>query len=157
MEKSHKGVKATFEGLKGAGGRRRDLLPWWMKAFIWFFLLAGGILPIGLVMGLLGYSFSLSLYGFETNNPFSPTGIFLMVLFLLKAITAFGLWTEKNWAIKVGILDAVIGLLACGAAMLVLPLIDTSEGFVFNFRLEPFLLVLYLLRLHKIKNSWQGA
>ena len=141
-----------FESLKV---RRRELLPWWIKAFVWIFMIVGVIVPIGLVIGLLGYSFSISLYGFESTEPISLTGIFLIVLYLIKAVTAFGLWTEKIWAVDLGIIDAIIGLVVCGAVMLVLPLIDISEGFVLKLRLEPILLILYLLKLQKIKPLWK--
>ncbi|RNI25859.1 hypothetical protein [Rufibacter latericius] len=161
MEESQRDAYFGFEelietkGLDNVKGRRRDLLPWWIKAFTWIFLLMAAIVPIGVVMGLMGLSFSVSLYGFETTNPISPTGITLTLLIFLKGVTAFGLWTEKDWAVRIGTLDAVIGLVACGVAMFVLPFVDRSEGFVFNFRLEPILLVLYLLKLLKIKPYWE--
>ncbi|WP_205504012.1 hypothetical protein [Rufibacter psychrotolerans] len=156
MEESKNDVYLSFEELEDNKTRRRELLPWWMKAFIWIFLIMGAIVPIGLIMGLMGFSFSISLYGFETTTPISATGITLSVLILVKGVTAFGLWTEKDWAVRLGIFDAVIGLVACVLAMFVVPFVDRSEGFVLNFRLEPILLVLYLLKLQKIKSSWEA-
>ena len=44
--------------------RRRKLLPWWIKIFLWLFLITGAISPIGLIFGVLGNNFQLALYGF---------------------------------------------------------------------------------------------
>ncbi|WP_148041207.1 hypothetical protein [Rufibacter immobilis] len=156
MEESQTHVSSPFEALQETKSRRRDLLPWWIKTFTWLFMLMAAVVPIGVVMGLMGLSFTMSLYGFETTNPISPTGIALTLLILFKGVTAYGLWTEKDWAVRLGIIDAIIGLVACGVAMFVLPLVDRSEGFVLNFRLEPILLILYLLKLQKIKPTWEA-
>lgn len=53
---------------------RRKLLPWWMKAFIWIFLLFSAMIPIVLVFAFLGYNTTVSLYGIETNNALSTIG-----------------------------------------------------------------------------------
>ncbi|MBC3538401.1 hypothetical protein ACFSC6_16555 [Rufibacter sediminis] len=156
MEESQAPVSSAFEELQETKGRRRDLLPWWIKTFTWLFLLMAAVVPIGVVMGLMGLNFSISLYGFETTDPISATGIVLTVLILFKGVTAYGLWTEKDWAVRLGIVDAIIGLVACAVAMFVLPLVDRSEGFVLNFRLEPILLILYLLKLQRIKPTWEA-
>ncbi|GAB3829477.1 hypothetical protein [Pontibacter rugosus] len=155
MEHNPYYANISFNEVENKKVRRRELLPWWIKAFVWFFMAIGAIVPIGVIIGLLGYNFSISLYGFETLDPNTLTGIFLIALYLIKAVTAFGLWTEKKWAVDLGIIDAIIGLVVCGIAMVVLPLIDTSEGFVLKLRLEPILLILYLLKLQKIKLSWK--
>ena len=55
--------------------RRRDLIPLWIKVFIWIFLVFGCFVPVGIVLGFLGLSFDLSLYGLETTQPFTVTGI----------------------------------------------------------------------------------
>src|SRR5882757_5822590 len=72
--------------------RRRTLLPWWMKIFIWIFIVMGGLSIVVFIIGLLGRQVSLSLYGLETNHPFSFTGILLMAVFLLKGVASYGLW-----------------------------------------------------------------
>ena len=80
--------------------RRRDLLPLWIKIFIWIFLIFGTILPVILILGIIGINFNLSLYGLETTQPLSLIGLLITILFALKGIVAFGLWMEKEWAIK---------------------------------------------------------
>lgn len=134
--------------------RRRQLLPWWIKVFIWLFLVFGAIVPIGLIAGILGYTFQIALYGLETNQPLSIIGLLLCVLFLLKGTVAYGLWTEKNWAIKLGMFDAIIGITICLFMMFIYPLIDASIQFTFRF--DMLILIPYLLRLIKINRTWNS-
>ena len=135
--------------------RRRSLLPWWIKTFCWIFLIFGSIAPIGLILGLLGIQFEISLYGLSTNNPISIDGLYLIGIFILKGITALGLWTEKDWAINLGIIDAILGIIVCGFMMFVNPFINIENGFHLNIRLELLLLIPYLIKLDKIKGDWK--
>ena len=134
--------------------RRRKLLPWWIKVFTWLFLIFGGIVPIASIVGLFGVKFQLSIYGFETNDPLSLTGISLLLLFVFKGIVAFGLWTEKNWAILLGQVDAVLGIAICLVSMVFIPLFYIENGFHLNFRLELVILIPYIIKLQKIKEEW---
>jgi hypothetical protein len=136
--------------------RRKDLLPTWIKVFSWIFMIMGLFVPLSLLLGILGMNFQIELYGMKTNSPISTIGIILTLLFFLKGITAFGLLTEKSWAIKVGLFDAILGILVCIFIMLVYPFIDDIPSFSFNFRLELLLLIPYLLKLNKIKNDWEN-
>lgn len=104
--------------------RRRDLLPMWMKIFCWIFMIMGFTLPFGFILGLLGMKFSLAFFGLETNEPFSIVGIILLVIFTLKGIAAFSLWTEKDWAIKIGRADAIVGIILCVFMMVIFPIFD---------------------------------
>ena len=97
---------------------RKKLLPLWIKIFTWIFLIFGAFVPIIFILGIIDYSAQLSLYGFETNKPFSLIGIIITLLFIIKRITAFGLLKEKYWAIKLGIVDAIIGITICTFTML---------------------------------------
>jgi len=97
----------------GVKQRPRDLLPIWIKVFIWLFMIAGVFIPIVIVVGLLGGPTSLSLYGLETYYPFSLIGLVISSLMALKGVVAFGLWFEKKWAVKLAMLDAIIGLVTC--------------------------------------------
>jgi hypothetical protein len=135
-------------------GRRRDLLPKWIKVFTWFFLFLGIIAPLGLFAGLLNVPFQVSLYGLSTHNPLSLLGVFLTLLFLFKGIVAFGLWTEKDWAIQLGEIDAFLGITICVLTMLFLPLLNTKNGCKLDFRIELLVLVPYYLKLRQIKFDW---
>ncbi|HEY4785102.1 MAG TPA: hypothetical protein VIH57_03595 [Bacteroidales bacterium] len=134
--------------------RRRSLLPWWIKTFTWIFLIFSLIVPVGIGFGLFGLQFQISLYGFSTDTPLSFDGLFLMALFLLKGITAFGLWTEKDWAINAGQIDAVLGIITCGFMMFIYPFTGNHHGYQMNIRLELVLLIPFLLKLIKIKSEW---
>lgn len=135
--------------------RRRDLLPWWIKAFTWIFLVFGAFIPVCLIFGIAGYNFEISLYGFETFDPLSIIGLSLIILFLFKAIVGYGLWTEKKWAIDSGIIDAITGISICVFMMFVYPFINPIPGF--KIRLELLVLIPYLLKLKKIKTAWNSA
>lgn len=134
--------------------KRRSLLPWWIKTFIWIFLVLGLIAPIGLIFGLLGFQFQIALYGLGTTDPTSIDGLYLMGLFILKGITAFGLWTEKDWAITLGQIDAILGIIICAFMMMIYPFFSNQTGFHLNIRLELLLLIPFLLKLGNIKSDW---
>jgi hypothetical protein len=132
---------------------RKKMLPLWIKIFAWIFLIAGFFIPVILILGVAGYAANQSLYGLESNNPFSLMGIVITTLFALKAVTAFGLLKEKDWAIKLGIADGAIGVVICVLVML-FPIINPEAKF--SFRLELAVITPYLLKLQKIKNEWES-
>ena len=136
--------------------RRRLLLPWWVKIFVWIFLVFGAIVPVAFVFALLGYKYQISLYGVDTDMPFSLTGFSLLTIFLLKGFTAFSLWMSKDWAINLGLVDAALGIAICVYVMFISPFFETN-GFVLHLRLELLLLIPYLLWLRKIKSSWDES
>lgn len=136
--------------------RRRKLLPTWIKIFLWIFMVFGIITPIGLVLGIFGIDFSLSLYGLETTKALSISGLVIILLFAIKGAVSFGLWTEKDWAVNLAIVDAIIGIVACTVVMLILPFVLESNGFKFSLRLELIALIPYLIKMKKIKEEWES-
>ncbi len=136
--------------------RRRKLLPVWIKVFLWIFMLFGVIAPVGLVLGVFGVEYNLSLYGLETNTPLSPIGLVIISFFALKGIVSVGLWTEKDWAINIAIIDAIIGIATCIIVMLVLPIVSKSSGFHFTFKLELLVLIPYLIKMKNIRGEWES-
>jgi hypothetical protein len=125
--------------------RRRDLIPVWMKIFVWIFMIMGGLaLPIFL-LGLSGSRYQLALYGFETTKPTSFLGFLIFGLFIYKGIVAYALWFERDWAIVSGIIDAVVGILVCTISMFL---------FKNTFRVEIIILIAYCIKLLKIKSKW---
>jgi hypothetical protein len=131
--------------------RRRDLLPWWVIASIWMFLVFSAAVPVAIVFGLLRYNFNISILGLETNDPFSITGLFLMLLFTLKGITAFGLWTEKKWAVGLGKIDAAISIAVC---CLVMAAPFVGLGHIFTIRLELIIVIPYFYKMNSIQFDW---
>jgi len=141
-----------FEQFENNITSRRELLPLWIKIFCWIFMIMG-VASIGcLIVGALGNTANLSLYGFETNEPLSLIGLFLVAIILFKAFTAFSLWFEKDYAIKLGKVDTILGIAICVASMLVIPYLQENSGF--TIRLEIALLIPFYIKLNKIKEQW---
>lgn len=131
---------------------RRKLLPVWIKVFCWIFMLMG-IVSIGcLIFGALGNKADLSFYGFETNEPLTLIGILIISIMTLKGFSAYALWFEKDYAIKLGKIDAIFGIVICLILMFVLPFFQ--ENSKIGIRLEIALLIPYLIKLHKIEKVW---
>jgi hypothetical protein len=131
--------------------KRAALIPTWIKVFSWIFLVLGAIAPLAFIAGLLGFTFKTSLYGLESNAPTSVLGICLIILFLVKGITAFGLLKEKDWAIKLGIADASTGIAICVGVMVYQAIYFSS----ISIRLELIALIPYFIKLKAIKNTWE--
>ncbi len=148
-----------FETSQFQPGRRRKLLPVWIKIFTWMFMIFGGIVPVSIIFALLGYEFNMSLYGLSTNSPLSVFGLIIITLFLLKGITAFGLWFEKTWAPDLAQADAVTGIIICGVLTFISPATFTEEnltGIRWSFRFELLFLIPYLMKMGKIKPAWKS-
>jgi hypothetical protein len=144
----------TFEEFEKTKKRRRKLLPWWIKVFCWIFMLFGVLSFVCLILGFTNIKPGLAFYGFETNEPFSLYGLIVISIGLLKGFTAFSLWFEKDFAIKIGKIDAIIGIVLCGISMLVLPFFQEKSNV--TIRLELALLIPYLIKLNKIQKEWEG-
>lgn len=141
------------ESLSQLKRRRKDLLPWWIKVFAWIFLIFGAIAPLALLFGIVGGNFEISLYGIETNEPVSIIGIALILIYVFKGVTAFGLLKEKNWGVTLGIMDATTGIIFCSFTM-IYPIINSN---LITFRLELVLLIPYLIKMIKIKSEWERS
>ena len=135
--------------------KRIKLIPQWIKIFAWIFLVFGCFVPIVLIIGIAGYDGNLSLYGFETNDILSTIGIFITSIFILKGIVAFGILKEKDWAIKLGLVDAITGTLICVFVM-IYPMFNSDSGLHASFRSELVALIPYLLKLINIKSQWES-
>lgn len=134
--------------------RRRYLLPRWIRVFTWIFLIMGVLIPVIFIHGLTGGEVSLAIYGLGARDVFSVLWFIIAALFLFKGVVAWGLWTEKTWAINLAIIDAVLGISICLSLMTILPFVIYRDGTLFQLRLELFVLIPYLLRLLKVKPEW---
>ncbi|ATN05507.1 hypothetical protein CRN76_08860 [Chryseobacterium indologenes] len=134
--------------------RRRSLLPWWIKIFIWFFIFGGVIAVLILGFGYFLNDTNLSIYGLETTQPYSITGFIILFLLIFKGIVAYGLWFEERWAPKAAIADAVLGIIICGIAMFILPFVADSKHFTIRFELV--LLIPYLTKIQKVQKTWEN-
>ncbi len=133
--------------------KRRDLIPIWIKVFIWIFIITGGLTVPVFLFALIGNSTTLAIYGLETNDGLSVTGLIIFALFIFKGLTALALWTENDWAITCGIIDAALGIVIC-LGFTVAPLYNSQIPFV--FRLELVALIPYLVWLLRVKNEWES-
>jgi uncharacterized membrane protein len=134
--------------------RRRKLLPIWIKVFIWIFMIIGFVTPFSVIVGVLGTNFQISIYGLETNYPISALGIFLTLLLFYKGVVAFGLWTEKKWAVDSALIDSIVGIGVC-VFVIIVDLFFRENGMKINIRLELILLIPYLLKMYAIKEEWR--
>lgn len=131
--------------------RRRALLPWWMKFFCWFFMIIGAIAPVALLVGALHITFNLEIFGIKTTNPLSIKGVIDIAIMLFTGVVAFGLWTEKDWAINLAKVNTIINITVCIVVMLYFMLSGN-----FNIRLELILLFLFIYKLNKIQYDWEN-
>jgi len=131
--------------------RRRALLPWWIKVFCWLFMIMAAFVPFGLLAGIFHLTFSIDMFGIKTTNPFSVTAAVDMAIILFNGVVAFGLWTEKDWAINLAKVNAIINIAICVVVMLYFILNGN-----FNIRLELILLFLFIYKLNKIQYDWEN-
>ena len=131
--------------------RRRALLPWWMKGFIWLIFLFTAVIPVAVYNAIVGDNFDVSIYGLESSKFASVISAVILALYFLKAAAAFGLWTERDWAITIAQVDGIVGIAVCLVTMFLMPALGAMA---FSFRIEIILLVIYLKQILKIKTTW---
>lgn len=144
-------LKSKFDEFDKPTVIRRKLLPWWIKTFCWIFM----ILAVCGLASLIGNAFTdnieLSLYGFSSNTAYSGIGIFIIAIMTLKGFAAFSLWFEKDNAISIAKIDAIVGVVICVASMF----LNRNDGH-FPLRLEILLLIPYYIKVNKIEYEWDN-
>jgi Zn-dependent protease with chaperone function len=147
-------LKSNFDEFEKSTVIRRKLLPWWIKTFCWIFM----ILAVCGLASLIGNAFTdnveLSFYGFSSNTAYSGIGIFIIAVMALKGFAAYSLWFEKDNAISIAKIDAIVGVVICLASMFILPF--TKEDGHFPLRLEILLLIPYYIKVNKIEYAWDN-
>lgn len=96
----------------------------------------------------------MSIYGIHANHPYTLIGFLISILLIYKGIVAYGLWFEQKWAPQAAIIDAIIGIVVCIIMMAVIPF--TVSNISFTVRLELIPLYFYLLKMQKIKTTWEN-
>ena len=135
---------------------RRKLLPLWIKIFTWIFMVMGALAILGIPAGLIGARFNIAIYGMQSTDPLSPVGLFATAILVFKGVVAYCLWTEKDWAVTLGVADAILGILACSFMMVVVPFLGNNGPASFEFRLELALLIPFLLKMLQIQLRWSA-
>ena len=139
---------------------RKKMVSWWMKFFCWVFLVLAVLAPVCLLVPSLGFRIGddisiggsrVALYGLNAANNADGLTQFIVVLFILKGIVSYGLLSEKDWAMKLGMIDGAIGVIICFITMLVLPFFD----FGFRFSWELLFLFPYQARLWRFRVLWE--
>ena len=133
--------------------RRRALLPWWVIGFLWIFMAFAALMPLAIVFGILRITFAVSLLGLSTPDPFSATGIFLILLFAYKGIVSFGLWTEKTWAVDLAKIDAALSTVVCLGVM---GYTFFGPDNSFSLRLELIATIPYYIKMNQIEYDWKN-
>ncbi|SEM82181.1 hypothetical protein SAMN05421856_10722 [Chryseobacterium taichungense] len=134
--------------------RRRNLLPVWIKIFVWFFLIGGSVTALFLGIGPFVREFKMSIYGIQATHVYTLYGLITSCLIIYKGIVAYGLWFEQKWAPQAAIVDAVIGIAVC-IIMMIIPFILPDNNF-FTLRLELIPLYFYLVKMREIKQLWEN-
>jgi glucan phosphoethanolaminetransferase (alkaline phosphatase superfamily) len=142
-----------FEEFEDKKIERRKLLPLWIKIFCWIFMIFGVLSIVVLIFGAFGNAADISFYGFETNQPLSLMGLSIITVMALKGFAAYALWFEKDYAIKLGKIDALLGIVLCLISMFVVQFYEENVGI--RMRLELILLIPYFRKLSKIQEQWQ--
>ena len=136
--------------------RRRELFPWWLLVFTFLFLVFGAIIPLWIIVGIFKSKFHITLLGISTHNPLSLICITSTLYYVNKAVMAYALWTENDWAITAAKVDAVFSILLCCFAIgyaFVAPQVNGSQ--LINSAVSLLISVLYLIRMSKIQSAWE--
>lgn len=140
--------------------RRKTLLTWWLKIFGYLFLFLGAIaIMLYPLMFILQIDYKIALYGLESQDRHSFLMLAIVLLFALKGIASYGLLFEQNWAIEVAMVDAAAGILVClFVALYTMLTAGFSTGsFIFSFRLELILLLIYMIKLFRMQAIWKKS
>jgi hypothetical protein len=138
--------------LSPAEAARRSLVPKWIQAFSWFFLVGLVAVPVLLVVGLFYKKpMQFSVYGWgHPGTPYELGSLLVMVYFGLCGVAALGLLTGKRWGWLVAFGVGVVGL----GLSLTSPFVAPSGHF--RIPLEPLALIPFLVVLWRIHDRWHS-
>lgn len=131
--------------------KRRYLLPWWIKGFCWLFMATAFIAILRMILLLFYINTEFEFYGLNAKENTPINGIIVFLVFTMHGFTAYSLWFEKDYGIKIGVIDSLIGIVLCLFSMI----ISFYHGH-FTIRLEMILLILFLVKLLKIRLKWDS-
>src|SRR5262245_27008073 len=91
---------------------RKGLLPIWVRAFCWLFLVAGAITPTLLVAGMFVMDpMRFSLFGWEhIGSPYDACSLLILGFFVAMSVAAYGLLWGKSWGWAAGVAIGSLGL-----------------------------------------------
>lgn len=132
---------------------RKKLVPMWIKVFGWLFILFGVVIPFTVVYSAInGAPVNFAMFGLSAHGSItSPMSVFLILLFIALAVSAYGLLFGRAWGLMLCLVLGYVSLAICVTTTVVT--LVTSAGI--NIRLEIIVLIPYLIRLHKMKSEWR--
>jgi hypothetical protein len=139
---------------------RKKMVSWWMRVFCYLFLVLAVLAPVCLLLPTLSFHIGdhlsvggtrVALYGLRAINDMNFLALFIIGLFMFKGVVGYALLSERDWAMKLGMIDGAIGIILCFLTMLVLPFFDYG----FHFSWELLFLFPYQARLWKFRVFWE--
>ena len=132
------------------------MIPKWIRFFCWLFAVA---CPLGLIASFIMYmiqgTYNFSIYGIQSDGLFSLLGLLSTISFIIKGIAAIGLLTEKNWAVRMAIIDGFLSTCLAAYSLIFHIWIWDGNFSGFNLRLELLLIVPYLIKMIRIRKDWE--
>ncbi len=130
---------------------RWDLLPGWIQFITLGFLILSIItVPYSFYSFVENGFFDSDIYGLKKTK-ISRISELALILNVLNILVAYGYIYQKDWAIKVGITNAIVGILICIFVIITGLLLDRI-----NFRFEIIILIIYQLKLKSIREQWEN-
>lgn len=135
---------------------RRKLLPWWIILFSWVFII---ICPIDIVTRTLQYtSVDLSMFDIAAKTEIAFKDVLSVANSIFTLVAIYGLFREKDWAIKIAILNALVSV---GDTLYTTN--DATAGAVSESEIAVawaiyafglIMLAIYLTKLFRIRKDW---
>lgn len=135
---------------------RRKLLPWWIIVFSWIFLI---ICPIDIVSRILQYtSVDLSMFDIVPKTELAFKDVLSVANSICTLVAIYGLFREKDWAINIAILNALVSLGdilyttndATAGAVSETEIVVAWSIYAFGL----IMLGIYLFKLFRIRKDW---
>ncbi|MRG44640.1 hypothetical protein GFS24_05920 [Chitinophaga sp. SYP-B3965] len=135
---------------------RKDLLPWWIIFFSWLFII---ICPLQVIIAIIEYSrigsFDLGIFSISPKTTITFKEALALANSLFTIVAAYGLLKEKDWAIKIAIMNGFVSVVETAysvAGTFVTPQITAIFWGTYGFL--GVLLATYLWKLFRMEKDW---
>lgn len=132
--------------------QRRKLLPWWVKLFGGFFLVAGGLSIFAIPASFLGANVGFNIFGFGFDGNFNLEGVVALLIFLCSSMVAYGLLWGKDWAVQ-----SAIGLCLVQFLLAMIMLFVVMNRGSMGVHIEFLLLLPFCYKMFKIADAWENV
>lgn len=129
---------------------RWDLFPYWIRVCTTFYFLFALFAVLSSIYSLLTDGvFLADIYQLRKTR-IENIGELSFILIFIKLLVAYGYIFQKDWAIRVGITDAILGIFIC-----VMVMIYTTSIYEMLF-FQIIILAIYLRKIKSIKTDWEN-